>query len=43
MPVVDGKRSSQRIRLQRHELVFLDRISPKEFEEQKGDYSADQI
>ena len=38
-----GKRSSQRIRLKRHELVFVERISPEEFEQQKGAFTQQQV
>jgi hypothetical protein len=38
-----GKRSSQRIRLQKHELVFVERITPEEFEKQKGAFTQEQI
>lgn len=34
-----GKRSSMRLRLRKHELVFIERISPEEFEAQKGEYT----
>ncbi len=36
---VGGKRSSQRLRLQKHELVFVDRVSVEEFENQKGAFT----
>lgn len=38
-----GKRSSQRLRLQKHELVFVERVSEEEFERQKKDYTKEQI
>lgn len=40
---VQGKRSSQRIRLMKHELVFIERITPAEFERQKEGFSKDQV
>jgi hypothetical protein len=40
---VAGKRSSQRIRLQKHELVFIEKVTPEEFERQKGAFTKDQI
>ena len=38
-----GKRSSQRIRLKKHELSFIERISPEEFEKQKGELTQKQV
>lgn len=38
-----GKRSSQRIRLQKHELVFIERITPQDYEKQRGDFTREQI
>ena len=38
-----GKRSSTRLRLSKHELVFIDRITPEEFDEQKGEFTLKQV
>lgn len=38
-----GKRSSTRLRLSKHELVFIDRITPEEFEEQKKEFTVQQV
>ena len=40
---VGGKRSSQRLRLQKHELVFVERVTPDEFETQKKLFTQDQL
>jgi hypothetical protein len=40
---VGGKRSSQRIRLQKHELVFVERVTSEQFEQQKDSYTKQQL
>lgn len=38
-----GKRSSTRLMLRRHELVFIERITPEEFDDQKHEFTQKQV
>jgi hypothetical protein len=40
---LEGKRSSVRLRLRKHELVFIERITPEQFDEQKHEYTQKQV